>query len=156
MKEKMKCKYLTKRNRKYRPYFYCRSKRREIILKDCQNCSERDYKSNKSIKNKSKKLAKKERNRTSILQRDKTYCFLCNRVFKEKDLDKHEAFGGCNRQKSIEWSLIYYLCRICHKKADEDKKTRQLLHNIAREAFIKRYGEEKFLEEFKKNYFEEE
>ena len=101
------------------------------------------------IKQKSNKLAKKEKNRFSILQKDNTKCFLCNKRVK---LDKHEALGGANRQKSIEHGLIYYLCRICHQKADLDKNIRQYLHNYAREKFIKKYDEEKFLKEFGKKY----
>lgn len=101
------------------------------------------------IKQKTSKLAKKERNRTSILQKDDSKCFLCDVKTK---LDKHEAFGGSNRQKSIEWGLVYYLCRKCHSKADLDKNTRAYLHYFARGEFIKKYGEEKFLKEFGKNY----
>ena len=102
------------------------------------------------IKQKSIKLAKKEKDRFSILQKEDDKCFVCKRKFKE--LDKHEAFGGSNRQKSIEWGLVYYLCRKCHSKADLDKNTRQMLHDFAREEFIKIHGKEKFLIEFKKTY----
>ncbi len=103
------------------------------------------------IRNKSKKLSKKERKRFSILQQDKDKCFLCNAYCKT---DTHEAFGGCNRQKSMEYGLIYYLCRICHGKVDLDKNAKQELHDIAKQKFIEIYGEEKFLQEFKSNYLE--
>jgi len=102
------------------------------------------------IKQKSNKLAKKEKDRFSILQEENNKCFLCKRT--SKKLDKHEAFGGSNRQKSIEHGLVYYLCRECHQKADLDKNTRQMLHDFAREEFIKIHGKEKFLIEFKKTY----
>lgn len=103
----------------------------------------------KKIKQKSNKLAKKEKERFSILQKDEKKCFLCN--CKER-LDKHEAFGGSNRQKSMLWGLVYYLCRKCHSKADLDKDTKQYLHDYAREKFIKKYGKEKFIKEFGKMY----
>lgn len=102
------------------------------------------------IKQKSNKLAKKEKDRFSILQDEDGKCFICKKTYKE--LDKHEAFGGSNRQKSIEHGLVYYLCRKCHSKADLDKNTRQMLHDFAREEFIKIHGKEKFLIEFKKTY----
>lgn len=102
------------------------------------------------IKKKSKKLAKLEKNRFSILQEENGSCFICNRQLKK--LDKHEAFGGANRKKSIEYGLVYYLCRKCHQKADSDKNTRQVLHKLARKEFIKKYSKEKFLKEFGKNY----
>ncbi len=105
------------------------------------------------IKQKSNKLAKKEKDRFSILQENECKCFLCNRQLKK--LDKHEAFGGSNRQKSIEWGLIYHLCRECHQKADVDKNTRIKLHSYAREKFIKKYSKEKFLKEFGKKYIKD-
>lgn len=103
------------------------------------------------IKQKSSKLAKKENSRFSILQEDNTKCFICHKYLK---LDKHEAFGGSNRQKSMQWGLVYYLCRKCHSKADLEKKLRQYLHDYAREKFIKKYNEEQFLKEFGKRYID--
>lgn len=102
------------------------------------------------IKQKSNKLAKKEKDRFSILQKDECRCFLCKKVFEK--LDRHEAFGGSNRQKSIEWGLIYHLCRECHQKADIDKDIRQYLHDFARKKFIELFDENKFLKEFGKKY----
>lgn len=128
-----------------------------MIVTDLSNhfnpCPKNTIKKEKTqtrIKQKSSKLAKKEKDRFSILQKENSKCFVCKREFKE--LDKHEAFGGSNRQKSIEHGLVYYLCRECHQKADLDKNTRQMLHDFAREEFIKRYNEKKFLKEFGKNY----
>lgn len=67
-------------------------------------------------------------------------------------MDKHEALGGSNRQKSMQWGLVYYLCRKCHSKADLDKDIKQYLHDYARNKFIEIYSEELFLKEFKKMY----
>lgn len=118
------------------------------VPKPVQKKAKQDSKK-KDIKQKSKKLAKLEKNRTSILQKDNGKCFICNKKVK---LDKHEAFGGRNRQKSIKWQLIYYLCRECHATVDLDRDKRQYLHDYAREKFIKKYSEEKFLNEFGKTY----
>ena len=98
------------------------------------------------IKKKSKKLAKKERERFSILQDDKNKCFLCHRQLK---LDKHEALGGRNRQLSMKYGLVYYLCRKCHSEAEINIETKNYLKEYARKIFIKNYSEEKFTEEFK-------
>lgn len=107
----------------------------------------------KSIKQKSNKLAKMERQRVSIIQEKEGICFLCGKHIKT---DTHEAFGGSNRQKSMEYGLIFYLCRDCHKKADLETKVRNYLHKIAKVAFIKKYGKEKFLKEFGKKYIKKE
>lgn len=118
----------------------------------CPKNTTKKEKTQTRIKQKSNKLAKKEKDRFSILQKEDGKCFVCKRTFKK--LDKHEAFGGSNRQKSIEHGLVYYLCRECHQKADLDKNTRQCLHNFARKEFIKIHNEEKFLKEFGKNYLD--
>lgn len=143
------CIYQYPRMKNKKPYFYCKLKRKEITYADCKKCQKREIKQNKPIRKKTNKLAKKERKRYSILQLDTEMCYLCHR---QLDLDKHEAFSGSNRQKSIEWGLIYYLCRICHIRADIDETIRQQLHDYARETFIEKYSEELFLKEFKKMY----
>lgn len=143
------CIFLRKRSKDYKTIFFCKEKRKEISLECCRKCSKRIFKEIKLIKSKTKKLAKAERNRKSILQYDNKRCYICN---KTAHLDKDEAFGGCNRLKSMEWGLIYHLCRECHQKKDTDKELRQKLHNNAREVFIKKYGEEIFLKEFGKLY----
>lgn len=55
-------------------------------------------------------------------------------------------------KKSIEYGLVYYLCRECHQKADLDKNTKQCLHDYAREKFVEIHSEEIFLKEFGKKY----
>lgn len=146
-----KCRYFKVKSKKYEKYLYCSNYKCKINFNDCNNCKSKEYKQQKNIRNKSKKLAKSERNRKSILQNDTERCFVCSR---KVHLDKDEAFGGSNRQTSIKWNLIYYLCRMCHGKKDIDKELRQKLHNHAKEVFIEKYGEELFLKEFGKFYIE--
>ncbi len=145
----MNCKFFKIRSKKYQRYYFCGKKKEEVTLEECKLCGEKEFKNYRRMSIKSKKLAKLENNRFSILQGDTSTCFLCGRKMK---LDKHEAFGGANRQKSMKWGLIFYLCRKCHRRADLDLEIKNKLHAIAKEEFIKRYGSEKFLEEFKKNY----
>lgn len=146
------CIYQYPRMRNKQPYLYCKNKSKQVTYIECKNCQKREIKRNKPIKKKTNKLAAKERKRYSIIQKDTDKCFICNR---QVYLDKHEAFGGSNRLKSMEWGLIYYLCRQCHSLVDTDKVLRQKLHNLARETFIENYTKDKFLEEFKKMYMEE-
>ena len=99
------------------------------------------------IRKKSKKLAKKERERFSILQDDKNKCFLCHRS--NIKTDQHEALGGRNRQLSMKYGLVYYLCRKCHSEAEINIETKNYLKEYARKIFIKKYSEKMFIEEFK-------
>lgn len=111
---------------------------------------EKIKKQKKKMKNKSKKLAKLERNRYSILTDNLEYCFVCELERKKiKKEDLHEVFGGRNRRKSIEYGLVIPLCRKCHTKATNDVEFYKKLQKIAKEEFIYRYSKEKFLEEFK-------
>ena len=97
------------------------------------------------IRQKSKKLAKLERNRYSILTKNLDKCYFCPR----KKQELHEAFRGRNRQKSIKWGLVVPICDKCHKRITYDKEFSKILEQIAKEEFVKKYGEEKFIEEFK-------
>lgn len=49
----------------------------------------------------------------------------------------------------MKWGLVVPICRECHNKITKDKEFSKLLENKAREVFIKKYSEEKFIEEFK-------
>ncbi len=101
------------------------------------------------IRKKSKKMAKLERNRFSIIQENDTYCYLCGISNKVTKLDKHEAFEGRNRRLSMKYGLIYYLCRRCHLEATINIKTEEDLQNLAKAHFIKEYPDKDFDEIFK-------
>jgi len=97
------------------------------------------------IKNKSSKLAKAERNRFSIITNNLEKCYFCGN---KKD-DLHEVFCGRNRQKSIKWGLVIPICWIHHRLITDNKEFSEVMEDIAKDIFIKKYGEEKFIEEFK-------
>lgn len=97
------------------------------------------------IKKKSSKLAKLEKNRFSIITNNLEKCYFCE--LPREDL--HEVFCGRNRQRSIKWGLVIPICRIHHRKITDDEKFNEVMEDIARNIFIKKYGKEKFLEEFK-------
>ena len=101
------------------------------------------------IRKKSKKMAKLERNRFSIIQENDTYCYLCGISNKVTKLDKHEAFEGRNRRLSMKYGLIYYLCRRCHLEDTINIKTEEDLQNLAKAHFIKEYPDKDFDEIFK-------
>ena len=77
----MYCTNLLIRKRKYKPYFYCKQFRKEIILPDCENCLEFNLKRNKGIKKISKKrIFVKKEIYEEVYNRDKGKCRLkdCN------------------------------------------------------------------------------
>lgn len=101
------------------------------------------------IRKKSKKMARLERNRFSIIQKDNSYCYLCGVSNKVAKLDKHEALEGRNRRLSMKYGLVYYLCRRCHSKAKMNIETKKQLQTIAKGYFIKEYTDKDFREIFK-------
>lgn len=97
------------------------------------------------LKQKTSKLAKLERNRFSIITDQMDECYICKR--KNVKLELHEVFRGRNRQKCMIWGLVVPSCIRCHSKVTAERN--RLLEQEAKEIFIKKYGEEKFIEEFK-------
>ena len=76
-------------------------------------------------------------------------CYLCKT---KENLDKHEAFGGCRRQKSMEYGLVYYLCRRCHTEVENNDTMKKQLKLFARAKFNTKYSPDLFLKEFGKDY----
>lgn len=60
--------------------------------------------------NKSKKMTKLERNRTSVFTNELEHCYLCGK----KKNDLHEVYGGHRRLNSIKYNFVLPLCRECH------------------------------------------
>ena len=168
----MNCKYLKQKlNRKLE----CKLNNKIITLKDCKTCNYKEYdfpdngkmvKSNNhqmskttakhskneqktaKIKSKSNKLAKLERNRTSLFTEDLEHCIICG---KTKD-HLHEIFFGKNRLNSIKYKLVIPVCWECHIKIHNNI-------NLQKEWFIKGqlkfneiYSDLDFIEIFKKNW----
>lgn len=102
----------------------------------------------KKIKQKSSKLAKKERNRFSILTKDLEHCYIC----KHKKEDLHELVGGKNRQVSMQYGLVIPLCRKCHKEIEEDETLKKKWHEVAQKEFKNYYKSDNFVQIFGKNY----
>lgn len=128
------------RNRKGNPY--CKLLNKEITFSCCQECDSKEYKTkNKEnsfyksnsnqirkmstlkeksplnsgkMKNKSKKLAKLERNRASVFTDDLEHCLLCGKPREHL----HEIIYGKNRINSIKHNFVIPLCANHHTGKD--------------------------------------
>lgn len=140
----MYCKHYTRRTMEKRPF--CRLNKEWNPI--CNGCDKKEYKSykrmksDKPLKTYSKKRAKTERERYSIITDDLTKC-IENKNHTGK-VDKHEIFGGKNRGRSIKYGLVIPLCRMCHDNEEIIKKWQI----IGRQAFIDKYSEDLFIKEF--------
>lgn len=148
------CKHFRIRSEKYQKYFYCLQLKKRINVEKCSTCEFKDYKTQKKWKNKSKKLNKLERSRTSILTNDMKHCFLCNRILEH--INRREIFFGRNRLKSMEYGLVVYLCDDCHTISDlsvhNNYFTDLKLKQLGQAAFEKKHSHEDFMRIFGKNY----
>lgn len=138
----MICKHLTKRSYQRKPYIFCRKKKRVITFEDCKKCLKIEPRENKSIKKKSDKLSKLEKER----DKGKTkqgYCQCCGKW--SSRLDPHEIYGGSNRQRSIKNGFVIDICRICHSNEElinelRKEKQKEFEEEHTREEFIKIIG----------------
>ena len=79
-------------------------------------------------------------------------CYLTGRTY---DLDKHHVFNNAFRDKSEKWGLWVYLNNDVHMKVHQTpqgQKVARWLKQKGQEAFERKYGHDKFIEEFRKNY----
>jgi len=156
-------------DKKRKIYFYCAKQRKEITFDDCRGCIYKEYKTQQyninknktqsknkiSLKQKSNKLAKLERERYSLFTNDLEHCIICGKT----PVNKHEIFGGsANRQKSMIYGLVIPLCTCEHhdqvncRGIHFDKKLREEWHIKGQTKFNEVYPDLNFKDIFKKNY----
>lgn len=149
-RDNMNCKYLKQKlNRKIE----CKRTNKIINIKECINCPFREYKvidNHKEIKNKSSKLVKLEKNRTSLFTNNKNKCMFCTSTY---HLTWHEIYPGRNRQNSMKYKLCLRMCCNCHRKYQEDTEFNDYWYKKGQVIFEETYPELNFIDIFHKNYF---
>ena len=155
----MKCKNHRIRSKKGIKYGYCVKFKKEVPL-FCKGCDEIEYKEKKTLKSRTNKQAKKEKERFSIIYTDLTKCCECGlktgdfdkRINQYTRIEKNEVFEGSYRQVSIRLGMIAPLCIFCHKQFHKDilgmnlsykvKFEKEYLKTHTREEFIKTFGQD--------------
>lgn len=64
----------------------------------------------------------------------------------------HELIGGINRMTSIKWGLCVGACLRCHRILEDNEDIKQKYQIEAQDVFVKKYGFELFMKEFRRNY----
>lgn len=98
-----------------------------------------------TIKKKSKKLVKLERQRDKNLVKE-GICEFCGNY--SRHLDPHEVYGGSNRKRSMEHKFVKLICRKCH---DNENVIKQLRIDTQKE-YMKTHAEEEFIKLIGKSY----
>lgn len=155
------CIYL--KNRKGKPF--CKNLNKQINFSECSNCKKKEYKpvkvyqlkSNKPIKQRTKKQAKAERDRFSLFTDDLSKCIICGK----SPVNKHEIFYGSNRHNSIKYGLVIPLCTCEHHVSNvegihKDKELCKEWQVKGQSTFMKHYNKTKdeFIEIFGRNYLD--
>ena len=160
------CIYL---KQKFNHKFECKRNKEEICLRNCSNCSYKEYKkctitvkkstykwknAQKSpvycakMKQRSNKLTKLEKNRFSLFTDNMNKCYFCPN---KKD-HIHEIFCGRNRQNSMKYGLCLPICESCHSKYQNNFLFNKEWHKKGQAMFNKAYPDLNFENIFKKNY----
>lgn len=155
--------------------YICKYYNKEIKLSQCINCPYKEYKTkniknsfykvansqlknNKmqnskkiSLKQRTNKLNKLEKNRFSLFTDDNTQCMLCGSTYQ---LTWNEVFRGTNRQLSMKYGLCQRLCLECHRKYQDDPNFNNKWHRKGQEVFNKEYPNLDFINIFGRNYLD--
>lgn len=95
----------------------------------------------------------------SIIQKDKTKCFICKQNPCGDSLDKHHVFGGVLRSKSERYGLTVYIhhnkCHIfgknaVHRNAEINNKLKAYVQKKAMQHY--EWSVDDFRKEFYKSY----
>lgn len=79
----MNCQHLRIRSKNYKKYYYCILNKQQIILKNCYNCIDKEYKSNKPIPTNKKKrtiaTSISQDVKEIVWERDNHKCIFCHK-----------------------------------------------------------------------------
>ncbi|MEG0872962.1 MAG: hypothetical protein RSE57_06280 [Clostridia bacterium] len=144
----MNCKYIARRTSKHKAYCYCRYSNSEITLLDCNSCLNKEYKSHKQLRNKTKKQAVLENSRYSILTNNFDECYCCGR----KKEHTHEIYKGRNRKTSMKYGFCIPICDICHERTENDITFLRELQVKCQKKYEESHIREEFMQIIGKNY----
>ena len=102
------------------------------------------------MKNKSNKLAKLERSRTSIITNDLSHCFVCG--MRKQHL--HEIFYGKNRLNSIKHGMVIPICFNCHTRIHNDIDMDLYYKKLFQKEYEKTHTRDEFISIFYRNYLD--
>lgn len=145
----MYCKHFCIRSKKGIKYSYCRLLRKEITSSHCRECDSKEYKEYKPLKLRSNKLAKREKERFSIIYPDLTKCCNCESKI---GVEKNEVFEGTYRQISIRLGMVCPFCKKCHDVFHNDIMFNLFYKVMFEKEYLKNHSKEEFIKDFGQDY----
>ena len=119
----MQCKHLTKRTKKYKPYFYCRLNKKIInCTTECIKCVKNEPRKNKGINKVSKKkIAVTKETYKKVIERDNYKCRLSD-INCNGDLELHHIKYRSEAKNLInEPNNCIMLCNVHHRLVHSNK-----------------------------------
>ena len=145
----MKCKYHRIRSKKYQYYGYCTKFKKEVSLY-CKECKGNiEYKEQRTLKSRTNRQAKREKERFSIIYRDLTKCCNCG---SKTGIEKNEVFEGSYRQTSIRYGMVCPFCETCHTQFHNDIMFNLFYKVMFEKEFLKTHSKEEFIKIFGQDY----
>ena len=145
------------RKQKINGKFVCKKTGKEILLVECNNCKYKKYKNaqyskkivqKSTLKQRTNKLNKLERNRFSLFTDDLEHCIICGG---KKD-NLHEVIFGSNRLNSIKYGLVIPVCYKHHLECHKNSQLQHVWKVKAQIDFEKLYPDLDFVKIFGRNY----
>ena len=144
----MKCKNHRIRSKKGIKYGYCVKFKKEVPL-FCKGCDEIEYKEKKTLKSRTNKQSKREKERFSIIYPDLTKCCNCG---SKTGIEKNEVFEGAYRQISIRLGMVCPFCKKCHDVFHNDIMFNLFYKVMFEKEYLKTHTKEEFIKTFGQDY----
>lgn len=168
----MNCKNHKIRTKKGIKYGYCTLYKKEVDLFNCKcesierkmhnnwsiTVSKNNKMHNKSkntmqkIKKRTYKLAKAEKNRSSIIYQDLNKCCVEECLTPYYNVERNEVFEGAYRQSSIKYNMVCSFCESHHRQFHSNREFALYYKVMFEEKFLKTHTLEEWLDIFKIDY----
>ena len=145
----MNCRYFKQKSKKGKLYFYCTLNKKIITYDNCRTCSNKEYKQYKTIKKRTSKLSKAEKERFSIIYSDLSKCCNCGSKI---GIEKNEVFSGAYRQTSIKYGMVAPMCHNCHTLFHNDIMFNLFYKVMFEKEFLKTHSKDEFIKLFGQDY----
>lgn len=145
----MYCKHYCIRSKKGIKYSYCRLLKKEISSSCYKDCDNKEYKQYNTMKLRTNKQAKREKERFSIIYPDLTKCCNCG---SKTGIEKNEVFSGSYRQTSIKLGMVCPFCKNCHKQFHNDLMFNLFYKVMFEKEYLKTHTKEEFIKIFGQDY----
>lgn len=157
-----KCTYL---KQKLNGKLECKKQKKIINIRECNSCSKKEYmttyhisnglrqkQEKMTIKKRTYKQSKKERNRYSIIYSNLSKCCVEGCLTPYYNVSKNEVYEGSKRSASIKHGFVCPLCEEHHRQFHNDRKFALYYKRMFQREFERMHSRDEFLSIIHCNY----